>query len=195
VTLYSTRIGEVIGLPHSEMRVLIKGAFLHDVGKLGIPDNVLLKPTKLDTQEFTIMKTHVDKGADIVQRSTWLNDGTKVVGYHHEKYAGGGYPRGLKGEEIPITARIFAVADVFDALTSHRPYKKPLTFEETMDILDLDRGKHFDPAVLDAFGKVAKGLYDRYAGHEGSALHEELASVVMAYFSAGMETLRYGEDS
>jgi HD-GYP domain-containing protein (c-di-GMP phosphodiesterase class II) len=195
VTLYSTRIGEVVSLTPSEMRVLIKGSFLHDVGKLGIPDNVLLKPAKLDAQEFTIMKTHVDKGADIIHRSSWLQEGTRVVGYHHEKFAGGGYPHGLKGEDIPITARIFAVSDVFDALTSQRPYKKPLSFEETMDILEQDRGRHFDPAVLDAFRKVARELYDRYAGHEGSELQEELAAVVMTYFSAGMETLRYGEDS
>jgi HD-GYP domain-containing protein (c-di-GMP phosphodiesterase class II) len=165
------------------------------VGKLGIPDNILLKPARLDPQEFSVMKTHVEKGADIVQRSSWLREGTEVVGYHHEKYAGGGYPHGLTGGDIPVTARIFAVSDVFDALTSHRPYKKPLSFEETMDILEQDRDKHFDPTVLNAFGKVARELYDRYAGHEGDDLREELAAVVMTYFSAGMETLRYGEDS
>jgi HD-GYP domain-containing protein (c-di-GMP phosphodiesterase class II) len=163
------------------------------VGKLGIPDNILHKPAKLDTQEFTVMKTHVDKGADIVQRSSWLKEGTEVVGYHHEKFAGGGYPRGLQGEDIPITARIFAVSDVFDALTSQRPYKNPLTFEETMAILEQDRGKHFDPSVLDAFGKIARDLHFRYAGHEGADLKDELASMVMKYFSAGMETLQYGE--
>ncbi len=108
---------------------------------------------------------------------------------------GRGYPRSIKGEEIPITARIFAVSDVFDALTSHRPYKKPLSFEETLDILRHDSGTHFDPAVIDAFGKVAKELYDRYAGHEGADLKDELAAVVMKYFSAGMETLSYGEGS
>jgi HD-GYP domain-containing protein (c-di-GMP phosphodiesterase class II) len=192
VTLYSTRMGEALGLAHADMRVLIKGAFLHDVGKLGIPDNILHKPAKLDTQEFTVMKTHVDKGADIVRPSSWLREGTSVVGYHHEKFAGGGYPHGLKGEDIPITARIFAVADVFDALTSQRPYKKPLTFDETMDILEQDRGKHFDPKVLDAFGKIARGLHDRYGGHEGADLRDELTAVVTGYYSAGMETLSYG---
>lgn len=192
VSLYSTRMGEALGLTGADMRVLIKGAFLHDVGKLGIPDNILLKPAKLDAQEFTEMKTHVDKGADIVKPSSWLREGTSVVGFHHEKYAGGGYPHGLRGEDIPITARIFAVADVFDALTSHRPYKKPLTFEESMDILEQDRGKHFDPKVLDAFGKISRDLYDRYAGHEGADLKEELAAVVTRYYSAGMETLSYG---
>jgi HD-GYP domain-containing protein (c-di-GMP phosphodiesterase class II) len=195
VTLYSTRIGEALGLSQADMRVLVKGSFLHDVGKLGIPDNILLKPGKLDQQEFTVMKTHVDKGSEIVDRSSWLKDGIDVVGYHHEKFAGGGYPRGIKGEEIPITARIFAVSDVFDALTSHRPYKKPLSFEETIDILRHDSGTHFDPTVIDAFGKVAKELYDRYAGHEGADLKDELAAVVMKYFSAGMETLSYGEGS
>jgi len=193
VTLYSTRIGEAFDLSSAEMRVLIKGSFLHDVGKLGIPDNILLKPARLDQQETSVMRTHVDKGSDIVQRSSWLHESTQVVGNHHEKYEGGGYPRGLKGGDIPITARIFAVSDVFDALTSARPYKKPLTFEDTMEILELDRGKHFDPAVIDAFGKVARELYDRYAGHEGVDLKDELAVVVTKYFSAGMETLQYGE--
>ncbi len=193
VTLYSTRIGEVLGLTAGDMRVLIKGSFLHDVGKLGIPDNILLKPARLDPQEFSVMQSHVDKGADIVQRSSWLMEGTKVVGYHHEKYSGGGYPHGLKGKDIPVAARIFAVADVFDALTSRRPYKKPLTFEETMDMIELDRDKHFDPAVIDAFGKVARDLYDRYAGHDGADLKDELAAVVAKYFSAGMETLDYEE--
>jgi len=193
VMLYSTRIGEALGLTNEEMRVLLKGSFLHDVGKLGIPDSILLKPARIDPQEFSIMKTHVDKGTDIVQRSSWLREGTEVVGYHHEKFDGGGYPHGLKGEDIPITARIFTVSDVFDALTSHRPYKKPLTFEETMDILERDSGKHFDPVVLEAFCKIARTLFDRYAGREGSDLKDELDVVVSTYFSAGMETLHYGE--
>ncbi len=193
VTLYSTRIGEALGLTAAEMRVLIKGSFLHDVGKIGIPDNILLKPARLDPQEFSIMQTHVDKGVEIVQRSSWLCEGTAIVGCHHEKFAGGGYPHGLKGDDIPITARIFAVSDVFDALTSHRPYKKSLTFKETMDILEQDRGKHFDPAVLDAFGKIARALFDRYAGHGGVDLKDELTMVVAKYFSAGMETLHYRE--
>jgi HD-GYP domain-containing protein (c-di-GMP phosphodiesterase class II) len=193
VTLYATRTGEALGLTAAEMRILIKGSFLHDVGKLGIPDTVLLKPGRLDPQEFSVMQTHVDKGADIVDRSTWLREGTEVVGYHHEKFAGGGYPHGIRGEDIPVTARIFAVSDVFDALTSRRPYKRPLPFEEAMEVLEQDRGKHFDPAVLDAFGKIARPLYDRYAGHEGADLKDELATVVRSYYSAGMETLQYGE--
>jgi len=191
VTLYATRIGEAMGLPAAEMRVLVKGSFLHDVGKLGIPDSILLKPGKLDEQEFAVMKTHVGKGADIVERSAWLQEGNEVVAHHHEKFAGGGYPRGLKGSDIPVTARIFAVSDVFDALTSHRPYKTPLSFAETMSVLEHDRGSHFDPSVIDAFSAIARELYGRYAGHEGRDLQEELAAVAQKYFSAGMKTLQY----
>jgi HD-GYP domain-containing protein (c-di-GMP phosphodiesterase class II) len=195
VSLYSARIGEALGLAPSAMRVLIKGSFLHDVGKIGIPDQILLKPGGLDEKEFATMKTHVENGVDIVQRSSWLRDSVSVVGYHHEKYAGGGYPYNLSGEDIPITARIFAVSDVFDALTSSRPYKEPFSFDEAMDILEQGRGRHFDPRVLDAFGTNARELYDRYAGHEGEDLLQELVAMVEKYFSAGMETLRYGEES
>jgi HD-GYP domain-containing protein (c-di-GMP phosphodiesterase class II) len=141
------------------------------------------------------MKTHVEGGVDTVQRSSWLRDSVSVVGYHHEKYAGGGYPYNLSGEDIPITARIFAASDVFDALTSSRPYKEPFSFEEAMDILEQGRGRHFDPQMLDAFGTNARELYDRYAGHEGEDLLQELVAMVEKYFSAGMETLRYGEES
>jgi HD-GYP domain-containing protein (c-di-GMP phosphodiesterase class II) len=191
VSLYSARIGEAIGLPAEDMCTLVKGAFLHDVGKIGVPDNVLLKPGKLDDQEFSIMKTHVEKGIDIVERSSWLRDAVSVAGYHHEKYGGGGYPHGLRGGDIPITARIFAIADVFDALTSERPYKDPLSFEAAMDILDEGRVLHFDPDVLDTFHKIARELFDRYAGRGGDDLRQELVSLVERCFSSGLEALRY----
>jgi HD-GYP domain-containing protein (c-di-GMP phosphodiesterase class II) len=192
VSLYSARIGQAMGLSRTEMQALVKGSFLHDVGKIGIPDAILLKPGRLDENEFTVMQSHVEKGVDIVQRSSWLRDGIAVAGYHHEKYGGGGYPHNLRGDEIPIAARIFAVADVFDALTSARPYKKPLDFEEAMELLEQGRGRHFDPAILDAFAEIARGLHERYAGRDGDGLREELAALVAEYFSAGMETLRYG---
>jgi HD-GYP domain-containing protein (c-di-GMP phosphodiesterase class II) len=192
VSLYSAHTGQAMGLGRIEMQTLIKGSFLHDVGKIGIPDAILLKPGRLDANEFTVMQSHVEKGVDIVQRSSWLRDGIAVAGYHHEKFGGGGYPHNLRGEDIPIAARIFAVADVFDALTSARPYKKPLDFEEAMELLEQGRGHHFDPAVLDAFAGIARGLHERYAGREGEDLRQELAALVADYFSAGMETLRYG---
>ena len=193
MTIYATHIGEALRISASEMRTLIKGSFLHDVGKVGIPDGILLKPSRLDPQEMSVMQTHVAKGMEIVQQSAWLHEGCDIVRYHHEKFGGGGYPLGLKGEEIPLAARIFAVSDVFDALTSLRPYKKPLTFNETMDILEQERGHHFDPIVLDSFGNIAQMLFDRYNGRDGADLKDELARVVMKYFPAGTETLRYGE--
>ena len=192
VSLYSARIGGVVGLSAPEMRSLVKGAFLHDVGKIGIPDNILLKPGKLDELEFSTMKTHVDKGVDIVRRSSWLKDAVAVAGYHHEKFAGGGYPHNLSGMDIPVTARIFAIADVFDALTSVRPYKQPLSFEVAMDILNQGRGVHFDPAILDIFHTIARELYGRYAGHEGDDLRQELVDLVERSFSSGLEALQYG---
>ena len=142
-------------------------------------------------EEFRIMKTHVDHGLEIVQRSAWLTDAATVVSAHHEKFDGSGYPHGARGKTIPVAARIFAIVDVFDALTSHRPYKAPLSFEESMVILEQDRGSHFDPQLLDRFHAIAKTLYERYAGREDEGLHEELAAVTAEYFSAAPESLRY----
>jgi HD-GYP domain-containing protein (c-di-GMP phosphodiesterase class II) len=194
VSLYSARIGETVGLDPAEMRTLIKGSFLHDVGKIGIPDDILLKPGQLDENEFRIMKTHVNKGVEIIEHSLWLSDGIDVIKFHHEKYGGGGYPNNINGEQIPVTARIFAIADVFDALTSARPYKKPLSFDETMEILKDGSGTHFDSKLLDAFDTIARGLYYKYAGHEGEDLRRELVTLVEKYFSAGLEILRYGKE-
>jgi HD-GYP domain-containing protein (c-di-GMP phosphodiesterase class II) len=192
VSLYAARLGETIGLAADEMRGLIKGSFIHDVGKIGIPDAILLKPGRLDEEEYRVMQTHVGLGVDIVRRASWLRDSVPVVAGHHEKFGGGGYPRGDQAEDIPLTARIFAIADVFDALTSERPYKKPLTLEETMKILEQGRGVHFDPKLLDAFAVIAPELHRKYAGREGDDLRQELVAVVDQYFSAGLESLRYG---
>lgn len=191
VSLYAVRLGEVIGLGAEAMRGLIKGAFIHDVGKIGIADAVLLKPGRLDAEEFRIMQSHVELGVDIVSRASWLRDSIPVVAAHHEKYGGGGYPKGARALDIPLAARIFAIADVFDALTSKRPYKKSLSFEETMTILEQGRGEHFDPALLDAFAGIARDLYETFAGHDGSDLRQILVAAVDRYFSAGMESLFY----
>lgn len=177
--------------PH-EIQGLIKGAFLHDVGKIGVRDNILLKPGKLDHDEFEIMKTHVPHGMDIVKRSTWLKDATDVVGYHHEKFDGNGYYEGLNGTQIPIVARIFAIADVFDALTSKRPYKEPFSFQKTMEILEESSGTHFDPDLLDAFNKIAKGLYDNFSGREDDTLKDTLKEITRSYFSSDAE-IRLGD--
>lgn len=194
VSLYAVRLGEAIGLEAEAMRGLIKGAFIHDVGKIGIPDAVLLKAGRLDEEELRVMQGHVEAGVDIVSRAAWLRNGIPVVAAHHEKFGGGGYPKGLRAQEIPLAARIFAIADVFDALTSDRPYKRPLGFEETMAILEQGRGVHFDPALLDVFALIARRSYDAFAGHTGRNLRQVLAAEVDRYFSSGMESLFYGKN-
>ena len=189
VSVYSVCLAEAIKLPRDQIQSLIKGALLHDVGKLGIRDNILLKPGKLSEDEFTVMKTHVDHGMEITGRASWLKDAQAVVGGHHEKYDGAGYPDGLKGEAIPLTARIFAITDVFDALTSRRPYKEPLSFDETMQILDDGRGTHFDPSLLDVFSDIARDLYDMYSGTDDQKPKDRLELMTEEYFKRDVADL------
>ena len=129
---------------------LLHAAPMHDIGKIGIPDSIMLKPGKLTDEEFTIMKTHPEIGAEILGDSdSDLIALAKVVSLtHHEKFDGSGYPNGLKGDEIPIEGRIVAIADVFDALTSKRPYKEAWTVEQAMDFIESQSGLHFDPDLV-----------------------------------------------
>ena len=189
VSIYSVKLAEAVGLDIETTRRLIKGAFLHDVGKIGIRDNILLKPAKLDEEEFAVMKKHVQHGLDIVDRSTWLADAKDVAGGHHEKYAGGGYPRNLQGQDIPVVARIFAIADVFNALTSKRPYKEPMSFEKTMAILNEGKSTHFDPDLLETFKEIAPALYKEYCGREDDGLHKELDDILQHYFATDVQSL------
>lgn len=138
----------------------ISAAPLHDIGKIAIPDAVLNKPGKLTDEEFEKMKTHTVVGGEVISKImdrmkgaevTYLPIARDVALYHHEKWNGKGYPKGLKGEEIPLCARIMAVADVFDALTSERSYKKPFPLEKAISIIEEGAGEHFDPLVVDAF--------------------------------------------
>jgi len=140
------------------IETIYHAAPLHDIGKVGIPDNILLKPGKLTSEEFEIMKTHTLIGAKTLQtarnnypRNTFLNMGVAIARSHHEKWNGSGYPDGLSGENIPLSARIMAVADVYDALRSKRPYKDAFTHEESCSIIRGGSGQHFDPAIVDAF--------------------------------------------
>lgn len=183
VTIYSVTLAESLGMKQENIRGLIKGAFLHDIGKIGISDQILLKPGKLTKSEREVMKHHVNHGIDIIGRSEWLKDATDVVGCHHEQFDGNGYPNGLSGEKIPINARIFAIADVFDALTSRRPYKAPIPFEEAMRILEEGRGGHFDPSLLDSFMKIADSLHEHYSDCSDTILRENLESVTRRYFA------------
>ena len=183
VTIYAISLAEEIGMDAQEIRALIKGAFLHDVGKIGISDTILLKPGKLNEEEFAVMQQHVRHGVDIISHYAWLNDAVVVTRHHHEKFDGTGYLGGLKGEEIPRNARIFAIADVFDALTSKRPYKEPFSFERSVAILRDGAGTHFDPVLVTAFLGIARGLYKQLSGNEQEGyLNDRLEQLVHNYF-------------
>ncbi len=189
VTIYAVRLAQYISMERESIRALIKGAFLHDVGKVGIQDNILLKPGKLTKEEFKVMQLHVRHGLDIVERSAWLNDARDIVGHHHEKIDGTGYPTGLRGEEIPLPARIFCIADVFDALTSRRPYKDPFPFEKAMDILVEGKDSHFDGVLLDRFTEISQDLYDRFSGRDDDNVRDELDVIIDQYFSEDLASL------
>ncbi|WP_342670026.1 HD domain-containing phosphohydrolase [Magnetospirillum moscoviense] len=150
---FSRMIAAGLGLPDDQCDLILKAAPMHDVGKLGIPDAILLKPGRLTDEEFSVMKRHPSIGHAILDgsESDLIRLGAEIAYYHHEKYDGSGYPFGLKGKDIPLTGRIVAVADVFDALTSTRPYKTGWTVEEAAKFLETGRGTHFDPACVDAF--------------------------------------------
>lgn len=182
VAWIAARIAERMGIEGREMQALIAGSFLHDVGKIGIPDAILLKPGKLDEAELTIMRTHVAQGEEIVAGTGWLDGAHAVVSAHHEKWSGSGYPRRLAGKDIPLPARIFAVADVFDALCSRRPYKEPLEFDVAMAILEKETGNHFDPEVMVVFTAIAPEIYNRLAGTGESEVRQLLDERVRQHF-------------
>lgn len=142
-------IGKRLDLSDQELGRLAIGAYLHDIGKIGIPDSVLLKPGALNEGERRIVEEHVCHGYNIIKDVKFLAQAKNVILYHHEKWDGTGYPKGLKGEDIPLNARIFALVDVFDALVSERPYKKEMPVEEALEIIRKGRGSHFDPEVAD----------------------------------------------
>ena len=145
-------------LTKSYIDYVSRSSILHDIGKVGIPDHILLKPGKLTPEEFEIMKTHVEIGADALddaanqsQYCDFLLTAADIARFHHEKFDGSGYPNNLKRQDIPLSARIVAVADVFDALTSERVYKSAMCPFQAREIIEKERGKHFDPVIVDAF--------------------------------------------
>ncbi|MCE1182184.1 MAG: HD domain-containing protein [Rhodocyclales bacterium] len=170
VTLYAMDLAEAIQLDASSMRGLILGALLHDVGKIGIPDHILHKPGPLSPEETELMRQHVAHGVGIIGASKWLRKARDVIEYHHEKYDGSGYLKGLRGEEIPLIARIFAIVDVFDALASRRPYKASQPIAEVKQQLLAGAGSHFDPHIVRIFVNLA----EQSAAPIQSASHEAL---------------------
>lgn len=150
---YSKLLAEKIGLDKNTVELIHTSSPMHDIGKIGIPDCILLKPGKLDAEEWDNMKTHAAIGNNLLSlgNSEYMQMGAVIALNHHEKWDGSGYPCGLAGDEIPLPGRICAVADVFDALTSKRPYKEAFSVEKSVSIMKEGRGTHFDPQILDLF--------------------------------------------
>jgi len=151
VVAYSLRLGRELGLSHKDLIALEQGALLHDIGKIGVPDSILLKSGALTGPEWEEMREHINHGLRIIEGIDFLRGAAPVVGEHHEKYDGTGYPLGLCGEGIHIHARIFAVADAFDAITSDRPYRNASSYAEARREIISSSGIHFDPVVVDTF--------------------------------------------
>ncbi|MDP1527010.1 MAG: response regulator [Rhodocyclaceae bacterium] len=157
---YSKLIAAQLGLDRAQQDLILEAAPMHDVGKLGTPDMILLKPGKLTPEEFAVMKQHATIGWEILKGSAapTLQVAAEIAHTHHEKYDGSGYPRGLAGEQIPLFGRIVAIADVFDALTSARPYKAAWELDRAWAFIAEGRGTHFDPVCTDAFLAVQKAV-------------------------------------
>jgi len=173
VAKFSRMIAERLGLSRQECESIYLASPLHDIGKVAIPDGILLKPGRLDDDERAIVETHAEIGERILRGSAsdLIKLAAQIAGGHHERWDGKGYPRGLSGETIPLAARIVAIADVFDALTTERPYKKALPVASALAILEAERGSHFDPACLDAFlsGYAETDRFDASSGSSEAA--------------------------
>jgi putative two-component system response regulator len=172
---YSAVIAQKMGLSQKAVEAILYAAPMHDIGKIGIPDEILLKPGKLDSKEWEVMKQHTILGANILKGSKigFVRLGAMIAMTHHEKWDGSVYPNGLKGHQIPLAGRIVAMADVFDALTSKRPYKEAFSIEKSNRIIEQGRGNHFDPDVVDAFFSLQDeilGIKEKYQDEKQSPL-------------------------
>jgi putative nucleotidyltransferase with HDIG domain len=158
VTELTIRIARAIGLKKDELVNIRRGALLHDIGKMGIPDNILFKPGPLTVDEWAIMKQHPTYAFHLLSPIAFLHPALDIPYCHHEWWDGSGYPRGLKGEEIPLSARIFSIIDVWDALLSDRPYRKAWSKDRAISYIQDMSGKQFDPFVVDVFMKVIRQM-------------------------------------
>lgn len=154
VTAYAIALAREMGLNADELKVIARGAFLHDIGKISTPDNVLLKRGQLDEEETEIMREHCERGYEMVRKIPFLRDASEIVLAHQERFDGTGYPHGLKGDQIPLGARIFAIADTLDAITSDRPYRKRRSFAEARAEIEDCSGKQFDPSIVEVFLQI-----------------------------------------
>ena len=160
VTAFTIAIARHMGLSADQIRVIARGAFLHDIGKMAIPDAILRKPGKLDPDEVAIMKEHCYRGFQLLRRIPFLGEASDIVYSHQERFDGTGYPRGLKGEEIPLGARIFSVADTLDAITSDRPYRPAQSVKAAKEEIERWSGRQFDPDVVRAFLSMPDNIWE-----------------------------------
>jgi putative two-component system response regulator len=192
MSLAASILGRAAGLTPEQCELLLNASPMHDIGKIGIPDRILLKPGPLDPDEWVIMKRHPAIGAELLSggSSELMQMAESIAHCHHEKFDGTGYPRGLEGDRIPLTARIVAVCDVFDALLSKRPYKAPWTVDAALEELDRRAGSHFDPLLVEKFHQVLGDvlqIHARYADDHESATHVIRASVKLKAASLAMK--------
>ena len=160
----AVRLGKTMGLKEDQLQQLQRGGLLHDIGKIAIPDSILLKEGKLTQEEVALVRRHPEHAKSFMEQIDFLKPAMTVPYSHHERWDGTGYPQGLKGEQIPLLARIFAVADVWDALTSERPYRKAMSFAEALDYIRSQSGKHFDPQAVNAFTKMLGDMLKQKQG-------------------------------
>jgi putative nucleotidyltransferase with HDIG domain len=159
VTAFTIAIARKMGLTKEEINVIARGAFLHDIGKMAIPDAILLKPGKLTDDEMAIMREHSYRGYKIISRIPFLAEAAEIVYSHQERYDGLGYPRGLKGDEIPLGARMFSIADTLDAMTTDRPYRPAQSFEAARKEIELWSGRQFDPQIVKVFLEMPDNIW------------------------------------
>ena len=171
VTAITISIAQIMNVDGEQLRQIARGAFLHDIGKMGIPDQVLRKPGPLTEEERVLMKRHCEIGYTVLKKIPFLSDAAEIVLSHQEFFNGGGYPRGLKGEQIPLGARIFAVADTVDAMTSDRPYRKAMPIEAARAEVQKFSGTQFDPKVVAAFLSQPAEFWVRVRSETGDPFH------------------------
>jgi putative nucleotidyltransferase with HDIG domain len=160
VTAFTIAIARAMGVPREQIRVLARGAFLHDIGKLAIPDRILLKPGKLDDDEMAVMRQHCVHGYQMVKNIPSLAEVCETAHSHHERYDGSGYPQGLRGQEIPLAARIVAVADSLDAIISDLPYRRARSLAKARKEIHTWAGRQFDPEIVEVFLKMPDDIWE-----------------------------------
>ena len=177
VTAFTIAIARALGLSADEIRVIARGAFLHDIGKMAILDNILRKPDKLTPDEVTIMREHCFHGYQILKKIPFLAEAAEIVYSHQERFDGTGYPRGLKGEQIPLGARMFSLADTLDAITSNRPYRAAQTVEAAREEIERWAGRQFDPEIVRTFISMDKNIWSDLRKEIDAQIHRFAYSV------------------